>query len=230
MPMRLWLYKISVCWTLIELIVVLTILVALGGMTFFVLDLQNLRIEGQSPFEIVTQTTLQSIAQAIMGNAHQKGYFSDLGGNTSSLPQTLADLLRVPPTLPLELQRFDPYSQLGWRGPYLLQATGRYGQLSGSSFVFRTGFHALYGQPEDPALLDAWGNPIVLQIEMDGVSGRSEAEGKYARLVSAGPNGRIDTLVGSRNLIPGGVSTLHLSLAECGDDLVYFLRTADTRE
>lgn len=101
---------------------------------------------------------------------------------------------------------FDPISRRGWRGPYLLH--------QGDGFVYSIdpgpGFGLRYGQSGDPAVLDGWGNPIVLQEPV--VPGMSDYERRrHARLVSAGPNGVIDT--DPDQLFP----------TDTGDDLVLFL-------
>jgi type II secretory pathway pseudopilin PulG len=75
-------------------------------------------------------------------------------------------------------------------------------------------FLARYGETGDPAVLDGWGNPIVLQVPQ--TPGTTEHDRtRHARLVSAGPNGVIDTDPGE--LMPN----------ERGDDLVLFLWIAD---
>lgn len=105
---------------------------------------------------------------------------------------------------------FDPISRLGWRGPYL--------QHQGDGFVYTVdearGFGRRYGEPGDPAVLDGWGNPIVLQQPTD--AGATEYDRRqHTRLVSAGPDGVIDT--DPDELFP----------EERGDDLVLFLWIAD---
>lgn len=219
--------------TLIELLVVLFILIALGGIALSLfMDIQNVKIgsEQKTIPETITNTTLQTLFKAIMGEGQTSGYFADLGQTSAYFPQTLADLFRVPSYLPSELQTFRPSLRLGWRGPYLAYPTARYGIESGSTFVFRIGFGADYGQPEDPTLLDAWGKPIVLQTELDEVLGTSDLDARYARLVSAGQNGILETPTGSDNIIPGNDPLTELTLSECGDDLVLFLQVPDTRE
>lgn len=62
---------------------------------------------------------------------------------------------------------------------------------------------------DDPAILDGWGRPIVNQAPT----------ALTIRLVSAGADGILET--------PPAIAMP--TLAACGDDLVLFLRTADTR-
>jgi prepilin-type N-terminal cleavage/methylation domain-containing protein len=93
-----------------------------------------------------------------------------------------------------------------------------------------------YGFAGEFALADPWGNPYVLQVpEMDAfpVRMRPTAEldrafaglrWKYARWVSAGPDGVLDT---PRDLCAGRDAE---SVGRRGDDAVLFLNRADTFE
>lgn len=60
-----------------------------------------------------------------------------------------------------------------------------------------------------PTVLDGWGHPVVIQTP----------DAHYIRLVSTGEDGVLDTPP-AVNLPP---------IADCGDDVVLFLRVADTR-
>jgi Tfp pilus assembly protein PilE len=91
---------------------------------------------------------------------------------------------------------FDPVYRVGWRGPYVVANNGSLYTINPA-----TGFLEQYGENGDPAVLDGWGNPIVIQnpgLASDGV-------GLDVRLVSAGPDGIIQT--------PPGVLTANLSPA-----------------
>lgn len=104
-----------------------------------------------------------------------------------------------------------------WNGPYVKHGGARY-QLDGAK-----GFVAAYGVgdtagppvvPGDPAILDAWGRPIVLQEpDVDGEFDPTDVEGRHTRLVSAGPNGVIDT----------PLNVLMPTELERGDDILIFL-------
>ena len=84
------------------------------------------------------------------------------------------------PTTGTTTFRFDATYKRGWRGPYLSQATGSY------SINVSSGFTASYGNTGDKALIDAWGNPVVIQ-NPGATNGLQDV-----RVVSAGPNGIID--------------------------------------
>lgn len=109
----------------------------------------------------------------------------------------------------------------GWRGPYVNAASGRFPAADETRFAGDATFAArgffprldhlrlpaafkdatrasVYGFVGEPAFLDPWGNPYVVQIPppqaFPGVTNvADEARFFYARLVSAGPDGRLDT-------------------------------------
>ena len=108
----------------------------------------------------------------------------------------------------------------GWHGPYLREAAGEfpaeaaarpgfYPELSGlllpADFLNRKDGGSVYGFPGEPAVNDPWGNPYVLQIPppqaFPGASTNiaEETRFRYARIVSAGPDGILETPCFSRN-------------------------------
>ena len=122
--------------------------------------------------------------------------------------------------------RWDPESERGWHGPYVRHATGSFPSAGGTRFCdddtfqargffpdlrglrlpqdFLDRFHgcSIYGFPGEPAVIDPWGNPYVLQIPPpqafpDRLGANTnlpdEVRFRYARVVSAGPDGRLDT-------------------------------------
>jgi prepilin-type N-terminal cleavage/methylation domain-containing protein len=114
-----------------------------------------------------------------------------------------------------------------WRGPYVLHRGSRLPSTSSSSpdpFFGVTPDPTVFGigdvvdsqgnitSPGDPTVIDAWGHPVVIQVPSDPT---------YSRLVSAGPNGKIDTLE-SVNM-PDNTSTA----TGRGDDVLFFLYRAD---
>ena len=72
-----------------------------------------------------------------------------------------------------------------------------------------------YGQSGDPAQIDAWGRPIVIQWPTDSSGNIQPA---YVRLVSAGPNGKLET--------PSTVTDLSATTTpwNVGDDMILYLR------
>lgn len=123
--------------------------------------------------------------------------------------------------VPSAFTRWDEIRGRGWRGPYVAVATGSFParddrRFDGdSTFGERNFFPSLshlrmpaefkradaasvYGFVGEPAVFDPWGNPYVVQIPppqaFPGVTNVSdETRFKYARVVSAGPDGRLDT-------------------------------------
>ncbi len=205
--------------TLFELLAVMGILMVLGTL---VVPVVSDRI-GQSRDDVTRQSLLR-LREAIVGTYHDdldglpRPGESALSAGRANHPQ-LAYLFLNPETHldgdPLSRDydtTFDPISRRGWRGPYLLS--------NGGGFTYTVdagrGYGTLYGEDGDPAVLDGWGNPIVLQEPI--VSGATAYDrARHARLVSAGPDGVLDT--------PADV--LLPSEAQRGDDLVLFLWIAD---
>jgi hypothetical protein len=139
---------------LIELLVVLMVLIAVAGIV--IPNVTDLRIgsfgsQRKTPAEIVTETTLLRVRAAIMGGETMPGLWQDLGGREAELPQTIAELFAPPAGW---TDSFDPNTRLGWRGPYIQPNGAQLGlELAGLG----------YGNATDPAILDGWGRPIVIQ-------------------------------------------------------------------
>lgn len=141
---------------------------------------------------------------------------ADITGGRANHPQLC--FLFFPPTDPAAT--WNPTTRRGWNGPYLQSNTGIYRVDAATGFtdLFGTG-DGSGGIADDPAVADAWGNPIVIQVPIITDNGvLDEDELRFARLISAGPNGAIDT----------PASALAPTLAEREDDIVQFLRVADT--
>ena len=127
---------------------------------------------------------------------------------------------------PIAFTRWDESRGRGWRGPYASNAAGvfpsaAYRRFAGDDPAGARGFYpslhglrlpddflsgldgcSIYGFPGEPAMLDPWGNPYVMQIPPpqafpDRFGSNTNLPGKvrfhYARIVSAGPNGRLET-------------------------------------
>ncbi len=207
--------------TLFELLAVVVILVTLAAAV--------IAVSGDAPDrarEEVTRQTLTACRDAIVGapvvglnKPSAASYLADMGAP----PDVLADLLRVPEDAPKKKQDFDPITGLGWRGPYVRAPFATF------ELAPQLGIPDVYGTPGDPAIRDAWGGLVVLQIP-NGVQSfpRSEdeptdEERRHARLVSPGPDGVLQ--------IPRtGPDAYYPPMAACGDDLVLYLHVPDLRE
>lgn len=125
---------------------------------------------------------------------------------------------------PKTLQAFHPKLGLGWRGPYLQGGAkladpsaldARFDDLAYVHIKHKT------AHQDDLYVLDQfrWRNPIVLQVPPDTADcpthGGSGDGSWCARLVSAGPDGRLDTQINT------------VDASDRGDDRVLFLRVAD---
>ena len=184
--------------TLVELMVVAAILVIVSGALIPIMS-------GHLSYgrDKTARASLNTIRDAIMGTSDTPGYL----GDTGRLPATLNDLFVKPAAVP----PFDRESGIGWRGPYLLNGTGQYTITSSFAPYVNT-------SPPDTIVLDPWGNPFVLQRSTVGTPAVNDV---FARLISAGPNGRIDT--------PQDFSgTPYPPPSERGDDIVLFINRSDT--
>ncbi|HYG73960.1 MAG TPA: prepilin-type N-terminal cleavage/methylation domain-containing protein [Planctomycetota bacterium] len=186
-------------FSLLELVVVLAVLAALAGLVVPLVAESR-----DSSQEQATKVTLSRIRDVIMGSGERPGYYADL----NKTPQKMADLFVTPTYLPLDEQSFNRKTGRGWRGPYIQNQSGTYKVNAAANFTLD------YGSTDDPAVVDGWGNPVVIQKpEISGWT--DEEELKYVRLVSAGPNQTIDTALDDANA------------SSRNDDLVIFLRRAD---
>jgi type II secretory pathway pseudopilin PulG len=193
--------------TLVELVVVLVILAAIAGLALTVVAPASVDAR-----ETATRVTLGNVRGAIDGP-----YRLNLGRG----PDFVADLLRQPTAAP----DYDPASQTGWNGPYVRVPLARYvvgpSGTPGAEDHVDASFTSDYGATGDLAVHDAYGRPIVLQVpDADGDGAYSDAERRHARLVSAGPDGVIDT---PRDVV-------FPALSQCGDDVVLYVTAADQRQ
>ena len=129
----------------------------------------------------------------------------------------------------------DEVAGRGWNGPYVSRV--RLG-------AFPESFDRAYGVPGEPAILDPWGRPYVLQVPpatafpVPGDTTEQERF-RYARLVSAGPDGMLKTPCHPRGggeaerrscrLAGRGRTSAETDEAR-GDDIVLFLLRADIHE
>ena len=201
--------------TLLELLVVILILVATAlivAPSFSNIEIATPTGESKTPTEVATEATLNTVREAIAG---EDGVIETLSHKSNALPRNIEELVQADPPKHVveeapELTDYDPINKIGWRGPYVLP-TGR----------------SANGQP---TVVDGWGNELKLQVDFDKNGAVDPIESKYIRVVSAGPNGEIETPDDIENMKPGENETNELTLSECGDDLVMFLRYPDYRK
>jgi len=197
--------------------------------------------------ETVAKATLQAVREAFNGSASGPGYVSDIK-RLPGFPLTgmrVADLL-VKRDSPAD-REYDPVTQRGWRGPYLenpapVQNTnparnGTFPAANERRFAPDTTFlerhfytsasTSPYGVAGEPAAADPWGNPLVLQVPGDDAFTTPTVAKRvlYLRLVSAGPDGILETpLDRTAGMAADGTT------AARGDDLVIFLNRTDVYE
>ena len=130
---------------------------------------------------------------------------------------------------------WNPQASRGWRGPYLdtprrieYPAPNARSRASGATFAERGFFpngQNTYGAAGEAAIEDPWGNPFVIQVPPSAVFAASPASPdasprrrfRFARIVSAGPDGALQTPLAQRFPAPDAR----------GDDLVLFINRAD---
>jgi prepilin-type N-terminal cleavage/methylation domain-containing protein len=160
--------------TLLELLVVLFILVVLAAMVVPLLSRSPEETQKQ-----VTETNLTQLRDTIM-NVYRPDMNKllprpgSLGLSQGRKDHPQLRYLFVNPKTETTQQDFDPVTRLGWRGPYLLNTPGKYAVIGT--------FTKDYGEDGDPAILDGWARPIVVQEGV--VNGQPSAW-----LLSAGPDG-----------------------------------------
>jgi prepilin-type N-terminal cleavage/methylation domain-containing protein len=216
----------SHAFTMIEMLVVVCILAAMAGLVVPLMGTTQ-----DDSMRNVTIASMGAVRDAIMGASTTPGYYQDMKyvngiAPSNKAPQWIRDLfvrprrdgMRSAPTdLEVDLvPEYDPATRKGWRGPYLNTTTDKYVVDNANNFTTAYGFQDMDGidpDTSDPAVLDAWRRPIVLQVfdpaSLDDV-----------RLVSAGPNGVIDT--------DPAKDRAALQAAGVGDDVVLFLRPSVT--
>ncbi|MEM9283723.1 MAG: hypothetical protein AAGA96_18020 [Verrucomicrobiota bacterium] len=203
-PQRLLQSRDCRALTLVELLVVLVILIGIGGLatTIFSNGVTVRGADGESreSGEVITLATMRTVRDALIGTSTtDPGYRTDLG----TLPTRLAGLVdNIDGEDP-----FQPATKRGWRGPYIVHEGARYENYieSDTSDNFDDDGGNPYGINGDPAILDGWGKPVLLQ----------QAGTEDARLVSAGADRTLET--DPSNPID----------ADRGDDIVLFLFDSD---
>ena len=202
-------------FSLLELMIVMVILIAMAMIvipTFTNVQITKPNGKLVSPIQIATEATMTTVRKAVVG---EDGIIENLSHKANALPRQINDLVKTEAPdyikeMAPELAVYDPVIRIGWRGPYLLPTgNNKFGE---------------------PTIVDGWGNELELQIDFDNNGQIDQNESKYARVVSAGPNGKIDTPADTQNMEPGSDDAKHLTRSECGDDLVMFMRVPDNRQ
>lgn len=223
--------------TLMELTVVLVILAILAGIVVPMISSAS-----QDAQDTATKATMKTLRDAVIA------YHQDMKGiplpraipgtafatDSTGMPQTLQDLQLQPAAFDANGNSiaFNPVTRRGWRGPYLMQSTGAFG----SSATLHSSFNPPgnpYGVAGDPAFVDAWGNPIVLQWPSVGTGSSSDPIQDLAlrvlnvRLVSAGQRSSAGGI--SAHVIETPANHLAATLTKDlrGNDFVMFILAQD---
>jgi len=227
--------------TLLELLVVLAILISLA--TIVVPVVSNF---GRQSQQVATRENLLRLQELLVNQ-----YMADMKSASGSGELPRPNLAKFPsstrknhPQLRYLFVNPDTedvsqaagttlLSPRQWKGPYVrhagaryvLDAVGHFTEAYGVGDVWNTATPPVLTTSGDPTVLDAWGRPIVIQ-EPNTTStpyAPDAVDKTYARLVSAGPNGIIDTPETVR--MPTNKVNADGSYPEDsrGDDIVIFL-------
>ena len=219
--------------TLLELLIVLIILTALGTML-----IPSLTWVGGRSQELTTQENLRRIREILlneysvhMGELPRPRAELVADGTRENNPQLL--YLFVNPDTHEDGDPENDWQPQGnvlsgrrWQGPYVQHSGLEYfvsdadSDLStGTNFTSRYGLGDSTTRVGDPTVTDAWGNPIVIQEpNTDGDDTvLSDVDRNHTRLVSAGRDGRITT----------DPDVLMPTLIERGDDHILYLYRHD---
>jgi len=228
-----------------ELVVVVGILAFMAGLVAYNITPSQMTFGGaagnKTAGRIATEATMSRVKSAIFGSADSPGYWQDMNRDMWYYPMHLEWLSRAPTERLADgatdqelayisaMMSYSPSRRVGWRGPYV-QFQGDIIPLDPArGFTTRLGGGA-YRSP-----IDAWGNPVVMQLptEIRGTNivdygdARGDADmavfiASNSRLVSAGPDGILQTQLNIESLQTFEAFQTNALLA--GDDIVIWLQ------
>jgi len=241
-------------FTLIELLIVVAILAAMAGLIIPIFS-ESQETNTVQITQVTLSNVREALNGAATKQGYFSdmkyvpGYSLVNDGNSSTLDFHLGHVVDRALFEGTGLQ-YNNETRRGWRGPYLqnellvhiVEADGspsiRRGQYpdagdrrtpTDTTFGSRGFNNSTYGTAGERAIGDQWGNPIVVQIPVaSGTLPTPELRLRFARLVSAGPNGVLETplnpLAGMME-VSGKVNT-----AARGDDIILFVQRTDLYE
>jgi prepilin-type N-terminal cleavage/methylation domain-containing protein len=231
-------------FSLVELLIVIAVLAVAASLV--IAHVGGAREEAETT---VTRAVLHAMREAVLGTPEAPGYLDDMRGvpGFDRAAMRVHDVLD--PSAYPAYAVYDPDAGRGWRGPYLRGGPPVQGAngSDGNHFpdaderrwrrdrtfaergFYRPDGESDYARRGDRAVGDAWGNPIVLQVppaEAFAAGADGEQRFRFARLVSAGPNGVLETPLADR--MAG--RRADGACPDRGDDLVLFLNRTDRYE
>lgn len=220
--------------TLMELLVVLVILLALGTLL-----IPTLSWFGERSQQFASRESMLRLRELLlnhyipnMGELPRPRLELTTGGSPTRINHPQLVYLFVNPDFHEDGDVTNDFNTPGnilsgrsWQGPYVTHSGAKYyvtdtdaSLTTGTNYTARYGVGVESTLVGDPTVIDAWGHPIVLQepdLDSNGIA--DEYERRHTRIVCAGRNGVIET--------PPDV--LMPTVAQRGDDLVLFLYRHD---
>jgi prepilin-type N-terminal cleavage/methylation domain-containing protein len=204
-------------FTLLELSVVLAILAAVAAL---VIPLVNDSDERSR--DTAARASIQAVRDAFTGQFLQDMKYTPWY-QSAPLSVRLHDLFSANRISP-DSNTYSLDTRKGWRGPYL--DVSRASQITAGDALIPQ-----YAGANDLAPFDPWGRPMVIQYPL---LPSLEESLHYARIVSAGPDGIIQTphdpVMSSPSLARLAGRESNSSTQARGDDIVLFLNRADVYE
>lgn len=231
--------------TLVELVVVLVILVALGSMVIPHADTaaEQARTDATNETlrrlrDVIVNQYMPDNKGSVFNSTTFLGATGDATMNYDGMPR-LGSINMPPQLVGLFLnpgvQSYNTTTHFGWHGPYLTSGTAVYpggnpgtaaarGFFNASAFgtAAAAGLTTTSGSTYagDPTVLDGWGNPIVIVPIFD-----TSYNQYYYALISAGPGGVLGSAVQAYGALTGTSTSAQYGIAGSNTGVIWSVST-----